>query len=63
MIGWWVVPLDDKERKRKSGEGQDQISNETLKKRDWEDCLLVRQVTPNDHNTMKRGNDGTLDAE
>jgi hypothetical protein len=47
------VPLDEEERKRKRGEGKDQSSNGTLKKRDWEDCLLVRQVTPNDHNTQQ----------
>ena len=28
-------------------------------KRDWQSCLLVRKVTPNDHNTTTRGNDGT----
>ena len=57
------MPLDEEERKRKRGEGQDQSSNGTLKKRDWEDCLLVRQVTPNDHDTTTRGNDGTWSSD
>jgi hypothetical protein len=26
-------------------------------------CLLVRQVTPNDHDTTTRGNDGTWSSD
>jgi hypothetical protein len=54
------VPLEEEERKRK---GEDQAQNELEEKRIWQSCLLVRQMSPNDHDDTTRGNNGTLDAE
>jgi hypothetical protein len=53
------VPLEE-ERKRK---GEDQAQSELEEKRSWQSYLLVRQMTPDDHNNTTRGNDGTLDAK
>ena len=54
------MPLEERERKRK---GEDQAQSELEEKRSWQSCLLVRQMTPDDHDSTTRGNDGTLDAE
>ena len=54
------MPLEEEERKRK---GKDQAQSELEEKRSWQSCLLVRQMTPDDHDDTTRGNDGTLEAE
>jgi hypothetical protein len=58
-----VMPLyEEKDREQRKGV-KDQAQEELEEKRSWQSCLLVRQMTPDDHDYTTRGNDGTLDAE
>jgi hypothetical protein len=53
----------ERKRVRKKKGWKDQAQEELEEKRSWQSCLLVRQMTPDDHDNTTRGNDGTLDAE
>jgi hypothetical protein len=58
------VPLEEEGKEGKKERGDDQSSKMNFEeKRDWQNCLLVRQVTPNDHDTTTRGNDGTWSSD
>jgi hypothetical protein len=52
-----------RKRVRKKMVGKIKLKRNLKKRRSWQSCLLVRQMTPDDHDSTTRGNDGTLDAE
>ena len=58
------MPLEEEGKEGKKERGDDQSSKMNFEeKRDWQSCLLVRQVTPNDHDMTTRGNDGTWSSD
>jgi hypothetical protein len=52
-----------RKRVKKKRGGKIKLKRNLKKKRSWQSCLLVIQMTPDDHDNTTRENDGTLDVE
>jgi hypothetical protein len=50
-------------KKKRERVGKIKLKRNLEKKRSWQSCLLVRQMTPDDHDNTTRGNDGTWSSD